>query len=87
MKNIRLKLILITVVILLLIPLVAMQFTEEVNWTSLHFIDAGTLLLGTGLVFDYIMRKVKTIPYQILFSVVLLIALLLIWAELAVGIF
>ncbi|RLD23927.1 MAG: hypothetical protein DRI70_08770 [Bacteroidetes bacterium] len=87
MKNKRLKLILLTVAFLLLLPLIAMQFTDEVNWTPFDFVVAGVLLLGTGLIFDLVIRKIKNIKYRIAFSVALLVAFLLIWAELAVGIF
>jgi len=87
MKNKRLKSILLTIVFLLLMPLIAMQFTDEVNWTLIDFVIAGVLLFGTGLTFDLVIRKVKNIKYRIAISIALLMALLLIWAELAVGIF
>ena len=48
MKNKRLILILITIVFLLLIPFIAMQFTNEVDWTVSDFIVIGILLPGTG---------------------------------------
>jgi hypothetical protein len=64
-----------------------MQFTNEVNWTLFDFIVAGVLLLGTGLIFDLVIRKIKNINYRIAISVALLLILLLVWAELAVGIF
>ncbi len=51
--------IVLTVVFLLLIPLVAMQFTNEVNWTLSDFVVAAVLLLGTGLIFEFVMRKIK----------------------------
>lgn len=87
MKNKRLIIILLTPAILLLIPLIAMQFTDEVNWGLFDFVIAGALLLGTGLLFELVMRKINKTPYRIAISVALLLALLLIWAELAVGIF
>ncbi len=87
MKNNSLKIILTAVVIILLIPLIAMQFTDEVNWTLPDFVVAGVLLLGTGLMCALVIRKVKNISYRIAICVALLLALLLIWAELAVGIF
>ena len=87
MKNKRLKFILILVVFLLLIPLIAMQFTDEVKWTLFDFIVAGVLLISTGLIFDLVIRKVKNLNYQIVISIALFIILLLIWAELAVGLF
>jgi hypothetical protein len=87
MKNNSLKIILTAVVIILLIPLIAMQFTDEVNWTLPDFVVAGVLLLGTGLICALVIRKVQKIEYRIAICVMLLLALLLIWAELAVGIF
>ena len=87
MKNNRLKNILLIIGFLLLIPLIAMQFTDEVNWTPLDFIFAGVLLLASGLIFDLVIRKVKNIKYRIAILIILLLGLLLIWAELAVGIF
>jgi len=86
MKNNRLKIILIAVFIILLIPLIAMQFSDEVNWTFSDFVVAGFLLLGTGLMCDLVIRKVQNVNYRIAICVALLLALLLIWAELAVGI-
>lgn len=87
MNNKRLTFILITATILLLIPLVAMQFTEEVNWTLSDFLVAGVLLFGTGLLCELILRKVKKVKLRIALCIAILIVLLLIWAEMAVGIF
>jgi len=86
MKNKRLIGIMLTVAILLLVPFVAMRFTDEVKWTPLDFIIAGVLLLGTGLVCEFVMRKVKKIQYRIAVCAVILATLLVVWAELAVGI-
>lgn len=86
-QNKRLIVIVCAVTLLLLIPLIAMQFTAEVNWTLPDFVVAGALLLGTGLMCELVMRKVKKIRHRIAICAVLLIALLLIWLELAVGIF
>lgn len=87
MKNKRLKIIITIIGILLLIPLIGMQFTEEINWTLLDFMIAGVLLLGTGLIFELILRKVKHKNYRIIIAIALFTLLLLIWAELAVGVF
>ena len=87
MKNKRLKNILLIVGSLLLIPMIAMQFTDEVNWTALDFVIAGALLLVTGLIFDLVMRKVKNTKYRIAILIIVLLVFFLIWAELAVGIF
>lgn len=87
MKNKRLIIILIVVAVILTIPLVAMQFTTEVNWSLFDFAVAGILLLGTGLVIELILRNVKLLKHRILFSVIVLFILFLVWAELAVGLF
>ncbi len=85
--NKRLIGILLTVALLLLIPFVAMQFTNEVNWTLSDFVAAGVLLLGTGLLSELVLRNVTKIEYRIALCVALLAGLFLIWLELAVGIF
>ncbi len=87
MQNKRLIIIMSTVALLLLIPIIAMQFTDEVNWTLFDFLVAGALLFGTGLMIELVIRKTKKIKYRIVFLVALLIVFLLIWAELGVGIF
>ena len=87
MKNTRLIGILITVAVLLLIPFIAMHFTDEVNWSLFDFIVAAVLLLGTGLLIELVMRTVKNKQSRIILCIVVLVALFLIWAELAVGLF
>ncbi|QCR22752.1 hypothetical protein [Pontibacter sp. SGAir0037] len=86
-QNKRLIGIVLTVALLLFIPLLAMQFTDEVNWTLLDFIVAGVLLLGTGLLCELVIRTVKNMDYRVGIIAVILVALFLIWVELAVGIF
>lgn len=86
-QNKRLLGIVFTVALLLLVPLVAMQFTDEVNWSPFDFVVAGSLLLGAGLLCELTLRVVKKTEYRLALCVVILAALLLIWIELAVGIF
>jgi hypothetical protein len=86
-QNKRLIGILVAVVILLLIPLIAMQFTSEVDWSVFDFLVMAILLLGTGLMCELILRKIKKTAYRIALIAAILIAFLLVWAELAVGIF
>jgi ABC-type Mn2+/Zn2+ transport system permease subunit len=87
LQNKRLFGIVLTVALLLLVPLVAMQFTKEVDWSLLDFVVMGVLLLGTGLLCELVLRRVKTIGSRIVLLAVVLLAFFLIWAELAVGIF
>lgn len=86
-QNKRLIGIVLTVPILLLIPLIAMLFTDEVKWTLSDFIVAGILLLGAGLTFEFILRKIKTTKLRIALCLILFFLLILVWAELAVGLF
>lgn len=87
MKNKRLIAILLSVLIVLLIPFVAMQFTNEVNWNITDFIIMGVLLLVTGLLCELVLRRVKSLTNRIIICGTVLFALFLVWAELAVGIF
>lgn len=85
--NKRLIVIVLTTVLLLFIPLIAMQFTNEVSWSMFDFIVAGALLLITGLACEFVLRKVKKLEYRIIICLVILAVFLLVWLELAVGIF
>lgn len=87
MKSTRVFFTISIVVFLLLIPLVAMQFTNEVNWSPFDFLVMAALLLSTGLGIDYIFRKAKTKRIRVALSLSLITLLLLVWGELAVGIF
>jgi len=87
MKNKRLIGILLAVAVLLLIPFLAMQFTDEVQWSAFDFMVMGVLLLGTGLLCELALRRVSKVEYRIVACAVILAAFFLVWAELAVGIF
>lgn len=77
----------ISIAAILLIPLVAMQFTDEVNWKLNDFLVAGALLFGTGFLIELVIRKVskKEVKHVLLLAIVIL--LLLVWIEMAVGLF
>ena len=85
-QKIRLICIFVVVALLLLIPWIAMKFTDEVKWNWFDFLVAGTLLLGTGLICEVVLRTVKKIQYRIAICAVILFLLFIVWAELAVGI-
>ncbi|MES2760855.1 MAG: hypothetical protein V4677_01560 [Bacteroidota bacterium] len=87
MKNKRLIIILATVATLLSVPLIAMQFTNEVKWTVFDFVVMGILLSGTGLLIDLVLRKVTKTSTRILVCGAVLLVFLITWAELAVGVF
>jgi len=86
-QNKRLAGILLTATTLLLLPFIAMQFTREVNWSLSDFVIAGILLFGTGLTIELVLRKIKQTKYRLLLCSIILLALFLVWAEQAVGIF
>lgn len=85
--NKRLVGILLSVAFLLLIPLIAMQFTSEVNWTLSDFVIMGILLFGTGLLCELVLRTVKKKSHRLILCFTILAILVLVWAELAVGVF
>jgi hypothetical protein len=72
--------------LLLLIPLVAMRFTDEVNWSRSDFVLMGALLFGTGLAFESIARRARSLAHRAAVAVALGAAFLLVWVNLAVGI-
>lgn len=74
-------------VLLLLVPFIAMQFTGEVNWDETDFIVMGTLLFSTGLILELVMKKFNNSTTQIIAGLIVVAVFLLIWAELAVGVF
>lgn len=86
MKNKRLIIIMFVSLIILLIPLVIMQFGGGLKWELFDFAIAGALLFGTGLICELVMRKVSVIKYRIAICVAFLLILILIFIEIAVGI-
>lgn len=71
---------------ILMVPLIAMQFTNEVDWSFMDFIVMGVLLSGTGLMYEFISRKAKNPAYKFAVGIAVLTGFLIIWVSLAVGI-
>jgi hypothetical protein len=71
--------------ILLLVPLIASQITEEVDWSVFDFIIAWILLFGAGFTYNLITRKMSNIAYRAAAAIAVVTALFLIWSNLAVG--
>ncbi len=86
-SNKRLIIILISFLLPLFIPLIAMQYTNEVDWNMADFIIAGILLFITGFGLEIILSRIKQTKYRIVFIFILFILFLVIWAEIAVGVF
>lgn len=72
---------------ILLIPLIAMQFTTDVDWGMFDFVVIGVLVYAIGTVFILGARRVENPMYRLAFGVLCLVLLAYVWAELAVGIF
>ena len=74
-----------TVAALLLAPLVAMQFTSEVDWDETDFIVMGFIFGSLGLALEFMVSRSHSIAYRIASGIAVLAAFLLIWTNLAVG--
>ena len=72
--------------IILLLPLIAMQYTDEVVWDLADFVVAGVLLFGTGLAYELMARKGGTVAYRAAVGIALATVFLLVWVNGAVGI-
>lgn len=84
LKNI-LRPALITIAILF-IPLIAMQFTNEVNWTFFDFIAMGTLLFGAGITYEFFASRSGSLAFKGAAALAVGTCLILTWINLAVGI-
>jgi hypothetical protein len=86
MKNKALKITLLIPFVILLLPAVAMMFSNEVNWSAFDFIIAAILLYGASFAIYLIsILKIKWLRITLMAAVFML--LVLVWGELAVGLF
>lgn len=76
-----------SLLLLLLIPLTAMQFSSEVNWSIFDFVIMGVLLLALGFSIRFIRNKKSVLKYPLLMIIAVVVLFFIMWAELAVGIF
>ena len=75
-----------TAAIMLLLPLIAMQFTDEVNWDASDFIVFGVMLVAAGGAFELAARMTPNKAYRAAVGVALAAGFMLIWVNGAVGI-
>jgi uncharacterized membrane protein AbrB (regulator of aidB expression) len=73
--------------LLLVIPLIGMCITEEINWSPFDFIIMGVLILSVSIGINFTLNKTKNLKNRIIYIGILGFLFLLTWAELAVGIF
>ena len=71
----------------LLVPLVANQISDQVNWNVMDFITMGILLIFSGYWTQIVIKKIKSKSKKVVFISLILLIFLLLWAEMAVGIF
>jgi hypothetical protein len=71
--------------LVLLAPAIAMQFSNDVNWTVTDFVFAGALLVGSGLIYE-LAARVGNLAYQAGVVVALGAVILTMWTTGAVGV-
>lgn len=73
--------------VLLCIPLLGNLFSKEINWSVSDFLIAGALLFTTAFLINLVRNRIKKQSQKVLICIFILLALALIWIELAVGVF
>jgi len=76
----------VIILCILSIPLIAMQFSTEVNWSISDFVIAAILLFSFALIGVFASRKLSSFKYRYFVYLLIILCFLLLWAELAVGI-
>lgn len=72
--------------LILVLPLVAMQFSDEVNWGVFDFALAAALVIGAGAGYELIVRVTDDNVYRAAAGVALGTAFVLVWISAGVGI-
>ena len=72
--------------LILLLPLFAMEFTEQVVWDVADFAIFGALLVGVGVTLEIAVRKTRNTAYRSAAGVALAAAFILVWVNGAVGV-
>ena len=73
--------------LLLIFPLIGNFASTEVNWSWFDFMVMSVLLLSLGLGVGFVLKKFAQSKNRRAYLAVIILVFLLIWAELAVGIF
>ena len=85
--KIKTLILLISLLLMLLIPFVAMQYSNEVKWSLNDFIIMGVILLSFGIIVNKIFYHVGGFNKRVILISTLIILFFLLWGELAVGLF
>lgn len=75
-----------TAALMLLVPFVAMQLTDEMSWGPFDFAVLGALLLAACGTFELTVRMTGSASYRAAVGVAVAGAFFLVWVNLAVGI-
>ena len=73
--------------IVMIVGTVGKTITRDMVYEALRDKLIVSLLYGTGMLCEFVLRKVTKTQYRIAICAAILLLLLLVWAELAVGIF
>lgn len=71
----------------LAIPLIAMQFTSEVDWDAFDFVFAAILLGAIGIAFEFSVRMLSSPAAKLAVMGLVIGLVLIVWADAAVGLF
>ena len=71
---------------LLALPAIAMQFTDEVNWSGSDFVFAAIMFGTVGGLLELAARASSNLAYRVAVAAAVVCGLLQIWINLAVGI-
>ena len=70
-----------------MIPTFAMLFTDEVRWSLFDFVIMGLMLVALGVGVQLVARRVQGSTRLFLIVAVIILLFLLLWGEMAVGLF
>lgn len=76
----------VVVALVLLIPVVGMQVSDEWDWSPFDFIFAAVVLFGAALVYELVAGRGGTAAYRAATGIAVATALVLVWINAAVGI-
>ena len=71
--------------LLLLVPLAAMQLTHEVNWSASDFVLMGALLFASLSAYALLAARARKPAHRMMAGLAVGAVFVTIWAELAVG--
>lgn len=72
---------------LLALPALNMMLGGDVSWSVFDFVIGGILLFGTAFALNFAFGRISSTRNRVLAVGAMFLVLVLVWAELAVGIF